>query len=209
MTRLQEYQYKPVVEVRLNEDLPVHSKDHRVFLDEGQIVRIVDGRPVSSYEAINLVSNVADSSAIVNTAVETLYDVACNLDRGASGDKIKISVSGTITDQGTSDTIHFVLYLAGTAYTTTVNATLTGSPVSFQLDYEVILRNASDRSSVSGFVFFKSGTIGATELRPQQTSISGLDLSGAWDVEVAAKFSVAHASNSTTLQNLNIEYYRA
>jgi hypothetical protein len=202
-------QYRPKLELFLDGQIPVLSKANRVFLAEGQTLSVLNGNPVSIFESSLMLSITSSSDRIENTSSETEYNRSVSVDRGATGDILRVNATGTIGNNGASPTGTWRLLLGGTEVLELGAVTLgSGSTEVFHLSFEIVLRNASDRSSCDVWVALISGFYGSTPLRPVKNLSTGVDLSGTWDLNLSLQFSAASISNTSVLDSLNLQYLR-
>lgn len=208
--RPQSTQRNPLIELRIDGDLDQGSNEHRVFLAEGETFKILNGRPVSVPESLGIDSTLADSSAIANTAVRTAYDQALSsLTRAPNaGDRFQVLATGEIGDRGSSDTITWELDFAGETFVLPA-VTLSGSTETFHLEFAITIRDADDITNATFWVGMTQGKYGSTNLPPYRNLMTGGSFEAPWETRLIAQFSAADAANTTTLENLTVEYHRS
>ena len=200
---------RPIVTVRLDgaHDPEVYGRS--VALLDGEFLkrdgsRLV-GASVPTAANTDHEVNVADSSAVANTASETDVDVGFQIPsrKVVAGDQLKLSCSGIVADSG-SPTLTLRLKLDGTTVVTVGPFTLTeGAETRWNTDWLVTFRTDGVSASVwacSRNTQYSDDTIATVK------GTTTIDTTQPIDVDVSAQFSAASASNTITLENFSMEF---
>ncbi len=202
-------QYRPKIDIYLDGELEAASTAFRVYLAEGETIKIVDGRPVSIAEAIETYTITEDSGQIRNTAAKTTYDQDLSVGRApATGDKFSLRVTGELEDRGSSDTATLSLSFAGESFSLAA-FTLGGSAETFHLEFDITVRDGEVEDDTTFWIALVKGFYGTTPLRPLTNTYTGVDFTPSWTVSMAVQFSYADNSNASILENMTLEHNRS
>jgi hypothetical protein len=158
-------------------------------------------------------TNTAASSAVANTATETLFSTSYSMPANTvvAGSLVRIRYQGIATATHAGDTLAIKLYIGGLSGTVLIShaATDVANNDVFSGEMELIVRTVGASGTIVGAGTYKSipaaeGTMTvADEILPSTT----LDTTVAQVIGVSATWSVADVGNSVRLDVLSVEIY--
>lgn len=159
--------------------------------------------------AKNLYSNVAASTAVTNTASETLFSRNYTLPGNMLqvGSIIRVRAQGIATATNGTDTLNAKLYiggLAGTLLAATGAVDVANNDIFF-IDFEVAIRTIGATGTMVGAGLTAIGAAGTATARPAFLASTTIDTTASKVIGVSATWSVANAGNSCRLDHLSID----
>ncbi len=156
-------------------------------------------------------SNVAASTAVASTSVETLYDAQYSIPANTlkAGSVVKIRYQGIATTAVGTDTMAVKLYIGGTGGTAIISAAATTivNGQDFLGEAELIVRTSGATGTFVGTGSYKvNSTIGTETIKDAVVASTTINTQAAQVVGVSVTYNTANA-NSSRLDILSVEIY--
>lgn len=161
-------------------------------------------------------TNTAASTAISNTATETMFDTFATINANtlSAGSLLRVRFQGIATATNGADTLAIKLYLATVTTAGSIAGTtllsLTATDVSnndvFSGEYELIFRTVGSSGTMVGAGTYKSipAAEGTMTIKDDILASTAVDTTAALYVGVSATWSAASSSNSARLDVMRV-----
>lgn len=153
----------------------------------------------------NLYTSVAASAAVENTVTETAFDKTYTFPANTLkvGDIIRIRGQAIATSTNSTDTLTVRVKIGSTTIVATAALDVANNDV-VVFDVSLVIRTIGASGTLVGYGTVTIGPPASATMKPFALASTTVDTTATQLISVTAQWSVAHASNSVRLDNLNI-----
>lgn len=161
---------------------------------------------VFSNAACSLAASVAASTAINTTAVEAAFDVTASIPASTLkvGDRIRIRALVLVASVNATPTLRVKLKIGSTILIDTAAVAVLGNGIAL-IDAEVTVRTIGASGTLVSSGTYGIGAVATANAQPYWLGSTAVDTTAAQAITVTATWSASHASNSCTLEQLNVD----
>jgi F0F1-type ATP synthase membrane subunit c/vacuolar-type H+-ATPase subunit K len=199
-----------ILQVRLQSGQSASRGDGLVSAGDGTF--LVGESGASSVPSGLLFRQVADSTAVVNTGSETLFDQSYTLPANAlrAGDVIKVTAQVFVTSVNATPNLTSKLFvggLAGTAIVDTTALAVVANDIVY-INSTITIRTIGSGGTMVAVSDFTVGVPGTATAKAKALASTTINTTVTQVFGIGVTWSAAHASNSCLLRMLNIDLER-